>query len=294
MGMEDRPSRLSASRPQNWQSCQRRNQDNPDSNSGFSAPELQSGGWLPASLDGVLLHGGYPPVFDMPASPGRWYDAYLSTYVERDVRQLRNVQDLPTFQRVLRLCAGAVGQLADLTRIGNDAGVDQKTVRAWLGVLEASFILFRLQPHHRSFRKRLVKTPKLYFYDVGVAARLIGIESAEQLSTHPLRGALFENWTITEYLKRRWNAGRQSNLFFWRSHGGLEVDLVLEQGDALTPVEIKSGATVSPDWLRSVRRWRELAGAAAGRPVIVYGGDQPQQRSDADIIPWRQLAGSDT
>ena len=256
----------------------------------FSAPELLAGGWLPASLDAALLLGGYPPVFDMPASPERWYSAYLNTYVERDVRQLRNVQDLPTFQRVLRLCAGTVGQLADLTRIGNDAGVDQKTVRAWLGVLEASFILFRLQPHHRNFRKRLVRTPKLYFYDVGVAARLIGIESAEQISTHPLRGALFENWVITEFLKRRWNAGRESNLFFWRSHGGLEVDLVLEQGQMLAPVEIKSGATVSPDWLRPLRRWHELAGAAAGRPVIVYGGDQAQQRSDADIVPWRQLA----
>ena len=256
----------------------------------FSAPELLAGGWLPASLDAALLHGGYPPVFDMPASPERWYNAYLATYIERDVRQLRNVQDQPTFQRVLRLCAGSVGQLADLTRLGNDAGVDQKTVRAWLGVLEASFILFRLQPHHRNFRKRLVKTPKLYFYDVGVAARLIGIESAEQMNTHPLRGALFENWVITEYLKRRWNAGKESNLFFWRSHGGLEVDLVLEQGQALAPVEIKSGATVSADWLRPLRRWRELAGATAGRPVIVYGGDQPQQRSDADIVPWRQLA----
>jgi len=256
----------------------------------FSAPELLAGGWLPASLDAALVLGGYPPLFDMPASPERWYNAYLGTYVERDVRQLRNVQDLPTFQRVLRLCAGAVGQLADLTRIGNDAGVDQKTVRAWLGVLEASFILFRLQPHHRNFRKRLVKTPKLYFYDVGVAARLIGIESAEQMSTHPLRGALFENWVITEYLKRRWNAGRQTNLYFWRSHGGLEVDLMLEQGQVLAPVEIKSGATVSPDWLRPLRRWRELAGNAAGRPIIVYGGDRAQQRSDADIVPWRQLA----
>ena len=256
----------------------------------FSASELQAGGWLPALLDSALLLGGYPPVFDMPAAPERWYNAYLATYVERDVRQLRNVQDLPTFQRVLRLCAGTVGQLADLTRIGNDAGVDQKTVRAWLGVLEASFILFRLQPHHQSFRKRLVKTPKLYFYDVGVAARLLGIESAQQMSTHPARGALFENWVITEYLKRRWNAGSQPNLFFWRSHGGLEVDLLLERGQVLAPVEIKSGATVSPDWLRRVRRWRELAGAAAGRPVIVYGGDQPQQRSDADIVPWRQLA----
>ena len=256
----------------------------------FSAPELLSAGWLPASLDAALLHGGYPPVFDMPASPERWYNAYLATYIERDVRQLRNVQDLPTFQRVLRLCAGSVGQLADLTRIGNDAGVDQKTVRAWLGVLEASFILFRLQPHHRNFRKRLVKTPKLYFYDVGVAARLIGIESAEQMSTHPLRGALFENWVIVEYLKRRLNAGKESNLFFWRSHGGLEVDLVVEQGQALAPVEIKSGATVSPDWMRPLRRWRELAGASGGRPVIVYGGDQLQPRSDADIVPWKQLA----
>ena len=226
----------------------------------------------------------------MPASPERWYNAYLATYIERDVRQLRNVRDLSTFRRVLRLCAGSVGQLADLTRIGNDAGVDQKTVRAWLGVLEASFILFRLHPHHRNFRKRLVKTAKLYFYDVGVAARLTGIESAGQMSTHPLRGALFENWVITEFLKRRWNAGKESNLFFWRSHGGLEVDLLLEQGQALTPVEIKSGATVSSDWLRPLHRWRELAGDTAGRPVIVYGGDQPQQRSDADIVPWRQLA----
>lgn len=260
----------------------------------FSAPELLAGDWLPGSLDAALLHGGYPPVFDMPASPERWYNAYLATYIERDVRQLRNVQDLPTFQRVLRLCAGSVGQLADLSRIGNDAGVDQTTVRAWLGVLEASFIVFRLQPHHRNFRKRLVKTPKLYFYDVGVAARLIGIESAEQMNTHPLRGALFENWVIVEYLKRRLNAGKESNLFFWRSHGGLEVDLVLEHGQALAPVEIKSGATVSPDWMRPLRRWRELAGSTAGHPVIVYGGDQAQQRSDAAIVPWRQLARRDT
>ena len=215
----------------------------------FSAGELLTGGWLPDALDEALLHGGYPPIYDVPAAPERWYNAYLNTYVERDVRQLRNVQDLPTFQRVLRLCAAAVGQLADLTRIGNDAGVDQKTVRAWLNVLEASFILFRLQPHRTSFRKRLVKTPKLYFYDVGLAARLIGIESVEQMSTHLSRGALFENWVITEYLKRRWNAGKQSNLFFWRSHSGLEVDLVLEQGPGLSPVEIKSGATVSSDWL---------------------------------------------
>ena len=260
----------------------------------FSAPELLAGGWLSASLDAALLHGGYPPVFDMPAAPERWYNAYLATYIERDVRQLRNVQDLPTFQRVLRLCAGSVGQLADLTRIGNDAGVDQTTVRAWLGVLEASFIVFRLQPHHRNFRKRLVKTPKLYFYDVGVAARLIGIESAEQMNTHPLRGALFENWVIVEYLKRRLNAGKESNLFFWRSHGGLEVDLVLEHGQALAPVEIKSAATVSSDWLRPLRRWRELAGDTSGHPVIVYGGDQAQSRSDAAIVPWRQLARRDT
>ena len=256
----------------------------------FSAGELQAGGWLSDSLDETLLRGGYPPIFDMPAAPERWYNAYLVTYAERDVRQLRNVQDLATFQRMLRLCAGAVGQLADLTRIGNDAGVDQKTVRAWLNVLEASFILFRLPPHERNFRKRLVRTPKLYFYDTGLAARLIGIESAAQLSAHPLRGALFENWVITEFLKGRWNAGRQSNLSFWRSHGGLEIDLLLEQGQVLAPVEVKSGATVSRDWFKPLRRWRELAGDTAGRAAIVYGGDQAQQRSDAEVVPWRRVA----
>ena len=190
---------------------------------------------------------------------------------------------------MLRLCAAAVGQLADLTRIGNDAGVDQKTVRAWLNVLEASFILFRLPPHQRNFRKRLVRTPKLYFYDTGLAARLIGIESAGQLNMHPLRGALFENWVITEFLKARWNAGKESNLSFWRSHGGLEIDLLLEQGTVLAPVEVKSGATISADWLKPLRRWRDVAGAAAGRAAIVYGGDQAQQRTDADIVPWRHV-----
>ena len=229
----------------------------------FSGPELLAGGWLPASLDAALLHGGYPPVFDMPASPERWYNAYLATYIERDVRQLRNVQDLPTFQRVLRLCAGSVGQLADLTRIGNDAGVDQKTVRAWLGVLEASFILFRLQPHHRSFRKRLVKTPKLYFYDVGVAARLIGIESAEQMNTHPLRGALFENWVIVEHLKRRWNAGKESNLFFWaqpRRPGGRPG------------ARAGTGADPGRD---QVRRHRIPRLAASAAPLARLGGAMP-------------------
>ena len=191
----------------------------------------------------------------------------------------------------MRLCAGTVGQLADLTRIGNDAGVDQKTVRAWLGVLEASFILFRLQPHHRNFRKRLVRTPKLYFYDVGVAARLIGIESAEQISTHPLRGALFENWGDNRVpeaaLERRQGV---EPVILGAATAAWRSTWCWEQGQVLAPVEIKSGATVSPDWLRPLRRWHELAGAAAGRPVIVYGGDQAQQRSDADIVPWRQLA----
>ena len=176
----------------------------------------------------------------------------------------------------------------------NDCGINHKTAASWLSILEASFIAFRLAPHHRSFRKRLVKTPKLYFWDVGLAARLLGIESAEQLTTHPLRGSLFENWVIVELLKGRFNRGRKNNFTFWRNNTGLEVDLIAEQSLKLRPIEIKSGATLSRDWLSGLRKWLSLAEDSAIEPTLVYGGDTDWREDDVSIIPWRNtptLAG---
>ncbi|MFH7326808.1 ATP-binding protein, partial [Desulfurivibrio sp. C05AmB] len=216
----------------------------------FSAGELAAAGLLAAERETSLLRGGYPPIYDQPVDPARWLDAYITTYVERDVRQLLNVRDLGAFQLFTRLCAGSTGQLLNLSRIGTEVGIDQKTARAWLGVLESSFIVFRLQPHWQNFRKRITKAPKLYFYDSGLAARLLGIEEERQLLTHPLKGALFETWVVAELLKNLANRGRKNNLYFWRSHDGHEIDILAEKGTGLLPLEIKSGATLVDEWFK--------------------------------------------
>ena len=255
----------------------------------FSLAELQSAGRAPCAVDEMLFKGGYPPLYDQPVVPERWLDAYITTHLERDVRLLVNVRDLNPFQFFIRLCAGSIGQLLNLSRLGGDVGVDQKTIRSWLGILESSFIAFRLQPHHRNFRKRLVKTPKLYFYDPALAVRLLGIESADQLVTHPLRGALFENWVITELLKGRGARGKSDNLYFWRSHVGHEVDIIAEHGERLMPVEIKSGATIASDWFASLHSWLDMAGPVAQNPTLVYGGDRRQSRSGLEILPWQEI-----
>ncbi len=179
--------------------------------------------------------------------------------------------------------------LLNTSRIGADCGVSHGTVAKWFSVLEASYVVFRLPPHHRNFRKRLVKTPKLYFCDIGLVVRLLGIENSAQLATHPLRGPLFENWVIVELLKGRFNRGRKSNLFFWRNNTGLEIDVLAEQAGRLRPIEIKSGATLASDWWDGLNRWLKLAGAEAGDPTLVYGGETPWRRDAASAVPWRNL-----
>jgi predicted AAA+ superfamily ATPase len=255
----------------------------------LSASELRNASLLSSSLDEAVFQGGYPPLYDRPLDPSVWFANYVQTYIERDVRQLLNVRDLGQFQRFVRLCAGRTGQLLNLSSLGDEAGVSHNTSREWISVLEASFILHRLPPYHRNFNKRLVKTPKLYFHDTGLAAWLLGIESARQLSTHPLRGPLFETWVVGEFLKRRLNAGRPSNLSFWRDRSGHEVDLLVESPEGIQPIEIKATATPTADCLRGLDQWRGMTGQAGPRPCLVYGGDTPQQRSESDIIPWRTI-----
>lgn len=255
----------------------------------FSAAELGAVSLLPEHLDQALFQGGYPPIHDRHLDPTAWFSNYIQTYLERDVRQLIQVRDLAQFQRFLRLCAGRSGQLLNLSALGEEAGVSHNTAREWLSVLEASFVIHRVPPFHRNFNKRLVKTPKLYFTDSGIMAWLLGIEAAEQIATHPLRGALFETWVVGEFVKRRTNAGLRPNLFFWRDRAGHEIDLLLQDGGLIRPVEIKSGATFQRDAVRGLEKWRGIAGAEAGRPLLVYGGNESQTRSDLDVLAWREV-----
>jgi len=255
----------------------------------MSYGELQHAEKVSRNLDKILFGGAYPPIYDRGLEPHHWYGNYVRTYLERDVRQLIKVQDLGTFQRFLRLCAGRTGQLLNLSSLANDAGITHNTAKAWISVLVASYIVHLLPPHHQNFNKRLVKTPKLYFFDTGLASWLLGIRNSEQLATHVQRGALFETWVISELLKARYDAGETSNLYFWRDRSGHEVDLLIDHGTHLSPLEIKSGQTINKDYFKGLGFWQKLAGETAGKAWLVYGGDNRQLRSDVTVLPWHEI-----
>lgn len=242
-------------------------------------------------LDDLMLRGFYPALHAYPIPPADWYASYVATYVERDVRQLLNIQDLSSFQRFLRLCAGRCGQLLNLSSLAGEAGIAQSTARAWMSVLEASDIVYLLPPYHRNFGKRLVKSPKLYFLDVGLACWLLGIRGADTLALHPMRGALFEAFVIGEFLKQRFNEGKPADLYFWRDNNGLEADLLFEADGRLQTVEIKSGRTVTSDYIRSGQRSTRFAADEAAMPWLVHGGDDEYERSGVRVLGWRGLAG---
>ncbi|MDE0031094.1 MAG: ATP-binding protein [Deltaproteobacteria bacterium] len=240
-------------------------------------------------LDNIIYSGFYPRILDQGLDPHQALGDYFETYVERDVRRLGEIRNLSSFRRFVRLCAGRVGQLVNLSSLGSDAGVSHTTAREWLTVLEASYIIFQLPPFHANIRKRLVKSPKFYFYDAGLASYLIGIENKGQVATHPLRGALFENMVVAETLKHRFNRGRRSNIFFFRDSRGLECDIFYETGRGLGAIEVKSGSTVASDYCDSLNRISDLVPNIFARSVV-YGGTARQSRGDCDIVPLAQLS----
>ena len=255
----------------------------------FSLGELAAAGRAPDRLDSLLITGGYPPLYDRDLPPRFWLADYITTYIERDVRQVLEIRDLAAFQRFVTLCAGWVGQLVNLSSLAADAGVTVNTAKSWLGVLQTSGLICLVQPHHRNFRKRLVKTPKLHWLDSGLCCRLMGIQDADHLATHPARGAIFESWVFSELLKGRYQRGESANLFFWRNHVGDEIDLLADHGQTLLPIECKSGATIAGDWLSGLTRWVALAGVEAEAPVLVHGGSSTGVREGVRLIPWHDL-----
>ena len=248
----------------------------------FSMAEAAELGADP-SIDAMLFHGFYPRIHDKKLEPTRALGDYFETYVERDVRQVSEIRNLSAFRTFVRLCAGRTGQLLNLTSLGNDAGVSHTTARDWISVLEASYILFRLEPLHANVSKRLIKSPKLYFHDVGLAAFLLGIEHPKQLLTHPLRGALFENLIVVEALKSRWNRGLRENMSFYRDSRGKEVDLVCSFADRRVGIEIKSGATVARDFLAGLHELSDQLPGGLDAGLLVYGGEQEFVREGVQV-----------
>lgn len=262
----------------------------------FSLGELQQAGHALARvpLEQLLWHGLYPPVVDRGVPPGVWYADYFATYVERDVRQLVNVRDLGAFRTFVRMCAARSAQPVHLSALAVDCGVSANTAKGWLSILEASYIVYTLPQHHANYGKRLVKAPKLYFYDTGLAAWLTGLRSAQELALSSLRGPLFETWAIGEVLKTRSHNRLDPTLHYWRDKLGLEIDLLIDGGTRLVPMEFKAGQTVAGDWVHNLRRYLSLAASRAAQvpvvqPHVVYGGEAPHVRDDIQIVGWRSL-----
>jgi predicted AAA+ superfamily ATPase len=255
----------------------------------LSTEELKAANKLPNDLNTMLLQGGYPSLYDRDVSPQDWFGNYIATYIERDVRQLIAVRDLSQFQRFVKMCAARSGQLLNLTSLGADCGLSANTAREWLSVLEASYLVTRLQPHHQNFGKRLVKSPKLYFLDVGLMAWLLGIRDTNTLDTHAARGALFETFVVSELIKQRFNQGQASDLYFWRDSAGHEVDVLLETPTGLQAIEIKSGSTFATDWIKSLKKWQTLAGGDALTPQLIFGGTGLYEREDCKVMGWQNL-----
>lgn len=259
----------------------------------LSIAELRAAGRLDAHYAGYLVKGFFPAIYARDLDPHEWLQAFLLTYAERDVRQLAAIQDLGAFQRFLKLVAGRTGQLLNMQSLGNDTGVSDKTVKHWLSVLEACYLIHYVRPHSAHFGKRLIKMPKVYMTDVGLAAALVGIQHESQVMAHPLRGALFETMVVNELHKARCNAGLRQPLYFWRDNIGTEVDVVLESDRDIAAIEIKSGPTVASDAFGALSKWRKYASErgnfGAIYPALVYGGDTRFTRDGVDVMPWSGL-----
>ncbi|MCX6929520.1 MAG: ATP-binding protein [Verrucomicrobia bacterium] len=245
----------------------------------------------PKTLNETLLAGGYPRIFDRELRPADWLGSYVATYLERDVRSISNIGDLVTFQRFVQLSAGRISQLLNLSSLASDCGVSQPTAKAWASVLEASFIAFRLPSYHGNVSKRLIKMPKLHFYDTGLACWLLGLRNTAQLDLHPLRGAIFESWVVSEITKQRYNRGESNGIYFFRDRAGLESDVLVQGRKTLKLVEVKAGQTIASDWTANSLRIREKFARTkqAVSCVVVYGGTQRQERNGVTYLPWHAI-----
>jgi len=238
----------------------------------------------------LIITGFYPRIYNMNIAPEHFYPSYLQTYIERDVRTLKNIDDLHSFTKFIALCAGRIGQVLNLTSLANDAGITVNTIKAWLSVLEASYVIYLLQPYYQNFNKRLIKSPKLYFYDTGVACSLLRISNPETLNMHYMYGSLFENLVITELRKRLFHAGKYPSMYYWRESNGTEIDCLIESDNRLAVIEIKGGQTFSKVFLKNLNRfpnYSEHTGTID--KYLIYPGDVSTKTGDVNILNWKDF-----
>lgn len=253
----------------------------------LSLSELDHASLLPGQIESLVYQGSYPKAHAEDVSTERLYSNYLRLYVERDVRQIKNVGDLNVFQKFMRLCAGRIGQVVNLTSLGNDCGINQSTVKQWLSLLEASYVITLLYPYYKNFGKRLIKAPKIYFIDTGIACSLLKIRSTQELLGHYLRGGLVESLLISDFLKQQYNLEQQPSIYFWRDRTGNELDCIVDTAKYPIPVEIKAGKTITSDFFKSFQYWQKTTGFSQEPRYLVYAGTEDQSRSQAEVLGWK-------
>ena len=255
----------------------------------LSISELKNTNYWQEDSNHYLFNGFYPRIYEKEINPTFYFPSYIQTYVERDVRQIVNISNTSIFQKFMKIVAGRVGQLINFNNISNELGVDQKTVKSWFSILEASFIVFFLQPHHKNFNKRIVKTPKLYFYDTGLASNLLGIQDEDSIDNHWAKGALFENLIILEMLKSNLNKGLQPKLYFWRDNTGNEIDCIEERGEDISTYEIKSSKTIQKDFFKGLNYYNKISDSKNKTSYLVYGGNDSYPLSEYSVLSWKDL-----
>ena len=253
----------------------------------LSINELQQASLLTENLNEFVFKGCYPRIYDEDVAPAKLHEYYIRGYIERDVRQVKNIFDLHQFQIFLQLCAGRIGQILNITSLSNDSGIDQKTVKSWLSILEATHIIFLLNPYYKKLGKRLVKSQKIYFIDTGIACSLLTIKNQQELSNHFNWGGLVESCIISDLYKQFYNFNQKPSLYFWRNHQGNEIDVILEQALTLTPIEIKAGKTVNPDFFKQLLYLKQIKRLHTSNPCVIYGGTENQNWPEAQVLGWQ-------
>ena len=256
----------------------------------FDIQELNSAGLLKEDYLDNLVSGFYPAIYDRNIPSRTFYSNYIQTYIQRDVSELMAIKDIRLFQNFLGLCATRAGQLLNLSALANECGISQPTAKSWISALENSYILFLLQPYHENFSKRIVKTPKLYFYDTGLLCHLLKLKNPDQIHLHPFKGSLFENMMIAEFVKRMYHKDSVKDIWFWRDSAGHEVDLVWQEGQLLNLVEIKATQTIMSDLFAGLEYFEKHAKSIRLTKTLVYTGNESQKRTNVDVVSWREFA----
>ena len=255
----------------------------------LSVSELTKAKKLPATINEWLFTGGFPRIYDKGIAPTDYFPSYIQTYIERDVRMLKNIGNLSAFTMFIKLCAARIGQLLNIQSIATACGITVNTANSWLSILETSYVVFLLKPYYRNFNKRLVKTPKLYFFDTGLAASLLGMTNSEQIGLHYMRGELFENMVIVEKAKSYYANGLEPQMYFWRDSNQNEVDLLTENGTELHAYEIKSSATMNNDHFKGLKRFAAVANLPVENQTVIYGGDTSMSTMQGNYLSWKEL-----